>query len=387
MDEFSVITGVIVANNRISPDSALNGSLVHISNITKTYINGAGEFTALKDINLRFYQGEFIGVVGKSGSGKSTLVNMITGIDRPTGGKIFVKGLDIHALPEGKQARWRGLNLGVVFQFFQLLPMLTLLENVLLPMDFCNKYNESQRQDRAMDLLAMVGLENEANKLPDAVSGGQQQSAAIARALANDPPIIVADEPTGNLDARTADSVYDKFKALAAEGRTIIMITHDPEIEDHLSRKVLISDGEVIDPLLADVFPWLPHSVLRECAHNLVRKTYQPHEPIDVSSALSDHLILIEEGAIRITHESKPDSQAKITLVGGAFFSGLGVPEDPSLKAFSARAKSGPTTLGLLPLDGLVRRLHNPSEILNHLQGRLRQNLLGQSDPNGKNQG
>jgi putative ABC transport system ATP-binding protein len=158
-----------------------------------------------------------------------------------------VEGKDIHAMKESRQARWRGLNLGVVFQFFQLLPMLTLVENVMLPMDFCSTYQEDERLPRAMDLLAMVGLANDADKLPGAVSGGQQQSAAIARALANDPPIIVADEPTGNLDARTAESVYDNFDALAEAGRTIIMITHDPEVEKRLSRTVLISDGEVVD--------------------------------------------------------------------------------------------------------------------------------------------
>jgi putative ABC transport system ATP-binding protein len=221
--------------------------LIELQSIYKTYVNAAGSFTALKDINLTFYQGEFVGVIGKSGSGKSTLVNMITGIDRPSEGLVLVEGKDIHAMKESRQARWRGLNLGVVFQFFQLLPMLTLVENVMLPMDFCSTYQEDERLPRAMDLLAMVGLANDADKLPGAVSGGQQQSAAIARALANDPPIIVADEPTGNLDARTAESVYDNFDALAEAGRTIIMITHDPEVEKRLSRTVLISDGEVVD--------------------------------------------------------------------------------------------------------------------------------------------
>lgn len=236
-----MITGVAIPTNEQSP-------LIELQSISKTYVNAAGSFKALKDINLNFYQGEFVGVIGKSGSGKSTLVNMITGIDRPTEGRVLVEGKDIHAMKESHQARWRGLNLGVVFQFFQLLPMLTLAENVMLPMDFCNTYPEDERLPRALNLLAMMGLENEADKLPGAVSGGQQQSAAIARALANDPPIIVADEPTGNLDAKTAESVYDKFNDLAEAGRTIIMITHDPEVEQRLSRTVLISDGEVMVP-------------------------------------------------------------------------------------------------------------------------------------------
>ncbi|MDW7749144.1 ABC transporter ATP-binding protein, partial [Halomonas sp.] len=206
------------------------------------------DYPALKNIDLSFYRGEFVGVIGKSGSGKSTLVNMITGIDHPSRGKVVIGGVDIHAMPESKQAGWRGKNLGVVFQFFQLLPMLTLKENVLLPMDFCNIYDPAERPERALMLLKMVGLEQLANKMPGSVSVGQQQSAAIARALANDPPIIIADEPTGNLDLKTAESVYDHFDKLAAAGRTIIMITHDPEIENRLTRTVRLKDGEVIKP-------------------------------------------------------------------------------------------------------------------------------------------
>jgi putative ABC transport system ATP-binding protein len=224
--------------------------LIEMKALAKTYYTISGAYPALKNINLNFYRGEFVGVIGKSGSGKSTLVNMITGIDHPTVGKVFVDGVDIHDLPESRQARWRGKNLGVVFQFFQLLPMLTLTENVLLPMDFCNMFDPADRPARALALLKMVGLEQLAHKMPGSVSVGQQQSAAIARALANDPPIIVADEPTGNLDRKTADSVYNHFARLAAEGRTIIMITHDPEIEDRLTRTVRLKDGEVISPAI-----------------------------------------------------------------------------------------------------------------------------------------
>lgn len=220
--------------------------LIEMKKVDKTFYSASGHFQALKNINLSFYRGEFVGVIGKSGSGKSTLVNMITGIDHPTKGKVYVDGLDIHALPESKQARWRGRNLGVVFQFFQLLPMLTLAENVLLPMDFCNMYDPAERPARALTLLKMVGLDQLANKMPGSVSIGQQQSAAIARALANDPPIIVADEPTGNLDLKAADSIYNRFVDLAVEGRTIIMITHDPEIAGRLTRTVTLKDGKII---------------------------------------------------------------------------------------------------------------------------------------------
>lgn len=222
--------------------------LIEMNQVGKIYHSASGNFVALKNINLSFSRGEFVGVIGKSGSGKSTLVNMITGIDRPSTGKVLVEGLDIHALTESRQARWRGKNLGVVFQFFQLLPMLTLAENVLLPMDFCNMYKPLERPERALALLEMVDLADFAHKLPGSVSIGQQQSAAIARALANDPPIIVADEPTGNLDLKTADSVYNRFAKLAAEGRTIIMITHDPEIAGRLTRTVMLKDGAVTTP-------------------------------------------------------------------------------------------------------------------------------------------
>jgi putative ABC transport system ATP-binding protein len=229
--------------------------LIEMKQVGKTYYSASGEFVALKNINLFFNRGEFVGVIGKSGSGKSTLVNMITGIDRPSTGKVIVEGLDIHAMPESSQARWRGKNLGVVFQFFQLLPMLTLAENVLLPMDFCNMYNPIERPERALALLEMVGLADFAHKLPGSVSIGQQQSAAIARALANDPPIIVADEPTGNLDLKTADSVYCRFEDLAAEGRTIIMITHDPELAGRLTRTVMLKDGAVSNPTNQEGLP------------------------------------------------------------------------------------------------------------------------------------
>jgi putative ABC transport system ATP-binding protein len=229
--------------------------LIEMKQVGKTYYSASGSFTALKDIRLNFMQGEFVGVIGKSGSGKSTLVNMITGIDHPSEGNVLVNGIDIHAMPESKQARWRGNNLGVVFQFFQLLPMLTLAENVLLPMDFCNKYEPAERPGKALALLKMVGLAELAHKLPGSVSIGQQQSAAIARALANDPPIIVADEPTGNLDLKTADAVYSLFEELAAGGRTIIMITHDPEIASRLTRTVTLKDGELVNQSSSQAVP------------------------------------------------------------------------------------------------------------------------------------
>lgn len=220
--------------------------LIEMKDIVKVYKTGAGDFPALKDITVCFYQGEFVSVVGKSGSGKSTLANMITGIDHPTAGSVRINGTFVHNLNESRMSAWRGRNLGIVFQFFQLLPMLTLLENVMLPMDFCNVYDPAEREEHAMDLLALVGLKDVADHLPAAVSGGQQQSAAVARALANDPPIIIADEPTGNLDSRSADSVFQIFIDLARQGKTILMVTHDQALAQRTDRVLLLADGELV---------------------------------------------------------------------------------------------------------------------------------------------
>ncbi len=219
--------------------------LIRIQHISKIFRTGAGDFTALEDVNLDFYRGEFIGVVGKSGSGKSTLANMITGIDHPTDGEIVIDGKTVTRMNESDMSVWRGNNLGIVFQFYQLLPMLSLLENVILPMDFCNRFDPAEREVRAHDLLKLVGLADLADKLPAMTSGGQQQSAAIARALANDPPILVADEPTGNLDSRTAESVFELFCQLVDQGKTIIMVTHDPGLARRTTRMVHIRDGKV----------------------------------------------------------------------------------------------------------------------------------------------
>ena len=221
--------------------------LIEMEQIAKVFKTIAGDFTALKGINARFYRGEFVSVVGKSGSGKSTLVNMLTGIDHPTSGIVRVDGIEIHHMHESDMAAWRGRNLGVVFQFFQLLPTLTLLENILLPMDFTGKYPPEEREERAMDLLKLVGLHELADTIPAELSGGQQQSAAIARALANDPPIIIADEPTGNLDSRTAATVFEFFAGLVQSGKTIIMVTHDPSLAQRTTRTILLKDGEIVD--------------------------------------------------------------------------------------------------------------------------------------------
>ncbi|HET7769692.1 MAG TPA: ABC transporter ATP-binding protein [Chloroflexota bacterium] len=224
-----------------------NRHLVEVRGVVKTFETAAGTFTALKGIDLQIDAGEFTAVIGKSGSGKSTLLNMLTGIDRPTSGEVLVGDTQVHALSEGKLAVWRGRSLGIVFQFFQLLPTLTLLENVMLPMDFGNRGTAGERRERGLALLETVGMAEHAQKLPNAISGGQQQRVAIARALANDPPMIVADEPTGNLDSKTADAVFALFERLVEGGKTILMVTHDRDLATRASRAVVVADGEIVE--------------------------------------------------------------------------------------------------------------------------------------------
>ena len=231
-------------NGRLLPDAA--NHLIDVRQVVKTYHSSAGNFTALKGIDLTVDKGEFVAIIGKSGCGKSTLINMITGIDRPTGGEVWVHNTAVHTLNEGQIAEWRGRELGVIFQFFQLLPTLTVMQNVMLPMDFCRTYPIPQRRERAMSLLEQVGLADVAHKLPSSVSGGQQQLAAIARALANDPPILAADEPTGNLDSATAEIIFQLFNQLVDQGKTILMVTHDPDKARRVTRVVTIVDGEIL---------------------------------------------------------------------------------------------------------------------------------------------
>ena len=222
-------------------------SMIELRGVNKSYHTAAGDCPVLKGVDLAFQSGEFISIIGKSGSGKTTLLNMITGIDRPSDGEVWVNGSPLHKMSEGQMARWRGRNLGIVFQFFQLLPTLSILENILLAMDFGGKFPSSERKARAIYLLDLVGLAEHAHKLPLALSGGQQQRVAIARALANDPPVLIADEPTGNLDSKTAESVFELFNELVAQGKTIIIVTHDSSLAKRTNRTALIADGMIVN--------------------------------------------------------------------------------------------------------------------------------------------
>ena len=221
--------------------------LMVLIGVDKIYQSTAGRFTALNDVNLQIEHGEFVSIIGKSGSGKSTLINVVTGIDRPTSGEVWVNGSPVHQLTEEQIAIWRGRNVGVIFQFFQLLPTLTAIENVMLAMDYGKIYPHRQRPDRAMHLLEQVEMQDYAHRLPLTLSGGQRQSIAIARAMANDPPILTADEPTGNLDSRSAEIVLQLFEKLVSEGKTILMVTHDNDLAVRAHRTLKLADGKNID--------------------------------------------------------------------------------------------------------------------------------------------
>lgn len=273
-------------------------ALIQMAQIVKTFKNAAGEFTALKGITACFYEGEFVSIVGKSGSGKSTLANMITGIDHPTSGTVRLAQTFIHKLSESEMSLWRGRNLGIVFQFFQLMPILTLLENVMLPMYLAGLGTPSERERRARDLLGQVGLSGFEDKLPAAVSGGQQQCAAIARALANDPPILIADEPTGNLDSRTADEVFAIFTELVERGKTILMVTHDASLARRTNRTLLLADGELVNPWVAAALPGLMHNQMLWLTHNLKTHTLHPGERLSSPTPDETGLWLVTEGQL-----------------------------------------------------------------------------------------
>jgi putative ABC transport system ATP-binding protein len=222
-----------------------DNKIVRIKDVVKNFPSGGGVVTILKGISFDVKNGEFVSIVGPSGNGKSTLLNMITGIDRPSDGQVIVTGREVHRMSENQLAAWRGQYVGIVFQFFQMLPSLSLIQNIILPMDLARKFPARQRSERAMNLLETVGLADHAHKLPGMVSGGEQQRAAIARALANDPELLVADEPTGNLDTRNANDVFDLFSKLVEQGKTMVMVTHDKELARRVPRVVEIIDGKI----------------------------------------------------------------------------------------------------------------------------------------------
>jgi putative ABC transport system ATP-binding protein len=297
-------------------------AMIDMHGIVKIFKNAAGEFTVLKGIDLTINRGEFVSIVGKSGSGKSTLLNMITGIDHPTSGKMIIGGTDIYTgVTESQRSRWRGRNLGIVFQFFQLLPMLTLVENVMLAMDFANMHDFDERPERAMELLKMVGLEKFANKLPALVSTGQQQLAAIARAMACDPPLLVADEPTGNLDTKSANAIIDLFEQLTQNGKTVVMVTHDPSLTSRTTRNIIIVDGELVDETVARCLPLLRHRHLLEFTKLVEERIYPAGETIIARNTPVEQFFMIRKGEVEVVLQDPRNSEVVISrLKPGEFF-------------------------------------------------------------------
>jgi ABC-type lipoprotein export system ATPase subunit len=323
---------------------------ITLSHVVKQFKNAAGVFTVLKGIDLNLKRGEFVAVVGKSGSGKSTLLNMITGIDHPTSGEVLINGTNIYSFNESERSLWRGKTLGIVFQFFQLLPMLTLLENVMLPMDFVKNYDFDERPKRAMELLRMVGLEEFAHKLPVAVSNGQQQSAAIARALANEPPIIVADEPTGNLDSRSAESIINLFDQLAKSGKTIAMVTHDPSLTERTSRTIIISDGELVNETVACSLSLLSHNQMMAVTRQIEKVEYNPGETIILQGQDVQYFFMIEEGMVDIVLHGPSSKKLIVAQLGkGEFFGEVDLIKGGRSIATVRAADSGPVKLAALP--------------------------------------
>ena len=298
-----------------------NHSLIELRNVAKNYKTAAGDFPALKDVDLDMKAGEFVSIIGKSGSGKSTLLNMITGIDRPTTGEVIVNNTAVHTLSENKMALWRGRNLGIVFQFFQLLPTISVIENIMLPMDFCNTYPMRQREKRALELLELVELTEHAYKLPTALSGGQQQRVAIARALANDPPIVIADEPTGNLDSKTADNIFQLFNDLVVQGKTIIIVTHDSGLAKRTHRTALITDGEIVNEYVAKALVSLSHDQLLEATHKLKVQHYEPGSMIVSEGKDANAFYIISKGTVEVVLPRQNQSDVIVVQLGpGKYF-------------------------------------------------------------------
>lgn len=362
--------------------------MIDMRKIVKTFKNAAGEFTVLKGIDLQIGHGEFVSIVGKSGSGKSTLLNMITGIDHPTSGHVLVNGTDLYtAMDESGRSLWRGRNLGIVFQFFQLLPMLSLVENVMLPMDYAGLYDFDERPKRAMDLLALVGLDKFAHKHPYSVSTGQQQLAAIARALATNPPLLVADEPTGNLDSRSADTIIQLFDQLVAEGKTVVMVTHDPSLTERTTRNIIISDGELISEAVATALPLLSHRQMLEVTRKAQQFSYSPGQSILKRDDHVDQFFMVERGIVEIVLQGKDRADVVVTrMAAGEFFGEVELLRGgKSIAAVRAAPETDVTLLALKRDD--FQKLLGKSPLTGDALGRIVQNRLKEHrsiDTNGK---
>ncbi len=354
-----------------STDDLKEKLLIDLRQVVKIYQTPAGSFTAVKGINLQVKPGEFVAVIGKSGSGKSTLINMITGIDRPSLGEIYVAGTAVHRLNETQIAAWRGRNVGVIFQFFQLLPTLSLIENVMLPMEFCGLYSIRERRERALHLLDSVGIAEQAYKLPSQVSGGQQQRVAIARALANDPAILVADEPTGSLDSKTADTIFELFENFVAQGKTILMVTHDRDLASRVTRVVLLADGEIADRFVSQALPSLDQKLLVDVSAKLTPVTLAPGSILFREGDPADQFYIIIRGEIDIVKQHPSGREIHLGSLGsGQYFGEIGLMGD-GIRTATVRV-SGKENLVLMALDRTTfARLLNESELTSGALARL----------------
>jgi ABC-type lipoprotein export system ATPase subunit len=340
-----------------------NHPMIDLRDVHKYYKTAIGDYHALKNVDLQINAGEFVSVIGKSGSGKSTLLNMITGIDRPSTGEVYVNDMAVHGLGENKMARWRGKNLGIVFQFFQLLPTISVIENIMLPMDFCRTYPMREREKRALALLEMVELAEHAYKLPTALSGGQQQRVAIARALANDPPVIIADEPTGNLDSKTADSVFELFKNLVAQGKTIIVVTHDSGLAKRTERTALIADGEIVNEYVSKAMPTLSQDQMLWATRNAKTLTYEAGTMIVSEGASADAFYIVSKGIVDVILPRPNQSDVIAMQLGpGKFFGEMAFFHDRKRQASVRAAESGPVEVLTISYDQLDELL-NQSEV------------------------
>ncbi len=332
--------------------------IIDLQDVHKYYKTAAGDFHALNSIDLQINSGEFVSIIGKSGSGKSTLLNMITGIDRPTSGEVYVNGTAVHGLNENRMARWRGKNLGVVFQFFQLLPTISVIENIMLPMDFCHTYPMRQREKRALKLLELVELAEHAYKLPTALSGGQQQRVAIARALANDPPLVIADEPTGNLDSKTADSVFELFRNLVAQGKTIIVVTHDSGLAKRTNRTALISDGEIVNEYVSKALPTLTQDEVWEATRCAKRLSFEPGTMILTEGANADTFYIVTKGTVEVILPRPNQSDVVALQLGpGKMLGEMAFFHDRRRKASVRASERGPVDVLAIAYDDLDKLL------------------------------
>ena len=331
------------SDNGLIKDSNIQQPIIELRDVQKSYTSAAGEFRALRGIDLQINAGEFVSIIGKSGSGKSTLLNMITGIDRPTTGEVLVNGTAVHKLSENELAGWRGESMGIIFQFFQLLPALSLMQNVILPMDLAGKYKPRERRERAEHLLEIVDLTDQKDKLPSMVSGGQQQRAAMARSLANNPPIVIADEPTGNLDSKTAETIFNLFNDLVKQGKTVIIVTHDSSLAKRANRTALIADGEIVNEYVAKALPTLTHEQLLSATHRVSARHYEAGAMILTEGKDNDKFYIVSKGVVEVVLPRPNQSDVVILQLGpGKYFGEIAFFHGEKSRASVRAAESNP---------------------------------------------